>query len=74
MQLLVDARDILDKQFNDTITILAWLEKYANAELDNAREANITYLNSLILIIIIVSVVGLSIAIGIGYLVAFLAL
>ena len=61
-QLLVDARDILDKQFNDTITILAWLEKYANAELDNAREANITYLNSLILIIIIVSVVGLSIA------------
>mgnify|MGYP001167602256 FL=1 len=71
VQLLVDARDILDKQFNDTITILAWLEKYANAELDNAREANITYLNSLILIIIIVSVVGLSIAIGIGYLVAF---
>ena len=31
VQLLVDARDILDKQFNDTITILAWLEKYANA-------------------------------------------
>ena len=46
--------------------ICAWLEKYAN----NARE-NITYLNSLILIIIIVSVVGLSIAIVIGYLVAF---
>ena len=68
---LVKARDTLDQQFNDTITLLAWLEKYANSELNNAREANITYLNSLILIIIIVSVVGLSIAIGIGYLVAF---
>ena len=68
---LVKSRDTLDQQFNDTITLLAWLEKYANSELNNAREANITYLNSLILIIIIVSVVGLSIAIGIGYLVAF---
>ena len=68
---LVKSRDNLDQQFNDTITLLAWLEKYANSELNNAREANITYLNSLILIIIIVSVVGLSIAIGIGYLVAF---
>ena len=68
---LVKARDTLDEQFNDTITLLAWLEKYANSELKNAREANITYLNTLILIIIIVSVVGLSIAIVIGYLVAF---
>ena len=68
---LVKARDTLDEQFNDTITLLAWLEKYANSELKNARKANITYLNTLILIIIIVSVVGLSIAIVIGYLVAF---
>ena len=68
---LVKSRDTLDQQFNDTITLLAWLEKYANSELKNAREANITYLNTLILIIIIVSVVGLSIAIVIGYLVAF---
>ena len=68
---LVKARDTLDEQFNDTITLLAWLEKYANSELKNAREANITYLNTLILIIIVVSVVGLSIAIVIGYLVAF---
>ena len=68
---LVKARDTLDEQFNNTITLLAWLEKYANSELKNARKANITYLNTLILIIIIVSVVGLSIAIVIGYLVAF---
>ena len=68
---LVKARDTLDEQFNDTITLLAWLEKYANSELKNARKANITYLNTLILIIIIVSVVGLSIAIVIGYFVAF---
>ena len=39
-------------------------------ELDNAREANITYLNSLFNYNYSI-IVGLSIAIGIGYLVAF---
>ena len=68
---LVKARDTLDANFYDTITLLAWLEKYSLTELDNARKANVSYLNSLILSIIVVSIVGLSIAIGIGYLVAF---
>ncbi len=68
---LVKARDTLDAHFNDTITLLAWLEKYSLTELDNARKANVSYLNSLILSIIIVSIVGLGIAIVIGYLVAF---
>ena len=68
---LVKARDTLDANFYDTITLLAWLEKYSLTELDNARKANVSYLNSLILSIIIVSIVGLGIAIVIGYLVAF---
>jgi methyl-accepting chemotaxis protein len=49
------------------------LEKYALKELDNARKDNKDYLNFLILTIIIVSIVGLSIAVGIGYLVAIYA-
>ena len=37
---LVKARDTLDANFYDTITLLAWLEKYSLTELDNARKAN----------------------------------
>ena len=63
----------LNRHFNDTLITLAWLEKYALMELNNARKDNKDYLNFLILTIIIVSIVGLSIAIGIGYLVAIYA-
>ena len=70
---LEKSSNVLNRHFNDTLTTLAWLEKYALIELNNARKENKDYLNSLILTIIIVSLVGLSIAIGIGYLVAIYA-
>ena len=70
---LEESTNSLNKNFNETLTIIAWLEKYALKELDNARKDNKDYLNFLILTIIIVSIVGLSIAIGIGYLVAIYA-
>ena len=41
----------LNKNFNETLTIIAWLEKYALKELDNARKDNKDYLNFLILTI-----------------------
>ena len=70
---LDESTNSLNKNFNETLTIIAWLEKYALKELDNARKDNKDYLNFLILTIIIVSIVGLSIAVGIGYLVAIFA-
>ena len=70
---LEESTNSLNKNFNETLTIIAWLEKYALKELDNARKDNKDYLNFLILTIIIVSIVGLSIAVGIGYLVAIYA-
>ena len=70
---LEKSSSVLNRHFNDTLTTLAWLEKYALIELNNARKDNKDYLNFLILTIIIVSIVGLSIAIGIGYLVAIYA-
>ena len=70
---LEKSSNTLNRYFNDTLTTLAWLEKYALIELNNARKDNKDYLNFLILTIIIVSIVGLSIAIGIGYLVAIYA-
>ena len=70
---LEKSSNVLNRHFNDTLTTLAWLEKYALIELNNARKENKDYLNFLILTIIIVSLVGLSIAIGIGYLVAIYA-
>ena len=70
---LEESTNSLNKKFNETLTIIAWLEKYALKELDNARKDNKDYLNFLILTIIIVSIVGLSIAVGIGYLVAIYA-
>ena len=70
---LEESTNSLDKNFNETLTIIAWLEKYALKELGNARKDNKDYLNFLILTIIIVSIVGLSIAVGIGYLVAIYA-
>ena len=70
---LEKSSNTLNRHFNDTLITLAWLEKYALMELNNARKDNKDYLNFLILTIIIVSIVGLSIAIGIGYLVAIYA-
>ena len=70
---LEKSSNTLNRYFNDTLITLAWLEKYALMELNNARKDNKDYLNFLILTIIIVSIVGLSIAIGIGYLVAIYA-